>query len=54
MQTARLTGVESETQLGYAGLHRFLLPFADQLERLPAPQRALGSWPGPAGIRWRW
>ncbi len=39
MQTARLTGVEPETQLGYAGLHRFLLPFADQLERLPAPQR---------------
>ena len=39
MQTARLTGVESETQLGYAGLHAFLLPFADSLERLPAPQR---------------
>jgi AAA ATPase domain len=39
METARLTGVEPETQLGYAGLHRFLLPFADQLERLPAPQR---------------
>ena len=39
MQTARLTGVEAETQLGYAGLHRFLLPFADQLERLPGPQR---------------
>ena len=39
MQTARLTGVEAETQLGYAGLHRFLVPFADQLERLPGPQR---------------
>ncbi len=39
MQTARLTGVEPETQLGYAGLHRFLLPFAGQLERLPVPQR---------------
>ena len=39
MQTARLTGVEAETQLGYAGLHRFLLPFAGQLERLPVPQR---------------
>ena len=39
VQTARLTGVEPETQLGYAGLHRFLLPFADQLERLPVPQR---------------
>src|SRR5208282_1979512 len=39
LQTFRLTGVESETQLGYAGLHRFLLPFADHLERLPGPQR---------------
>jgi hypothetical protein len=39
MQTARLTGVEAETQLGYAGLHRFLLPFAGQLEQLPVPQR---------------
>ena len=39
MQTARLTGVEAETQLGYAGLHRFLLPFADDVERLPVPQR---------------
>ena len=39
MQTFRLTGVESETQLGYVGLHRFLLPFADRLERLPDPQR---------------
>src|SRR5208282_3274662 len=39
IQTARLTGVEPETQLGYAGLHAFLLPFADSLERLPAPQR---------------
>ena len=39
MQTARLTGVEAETQLGYAGLHRFLLPFAGQLEQLPGPQR---------------
>ena len=39
MQTTRLTGVESETPLGYAGLHRFLLPFADRLERLPGPQR---------------
>ncbi len=38
MRTARLTGVEPETQLGYAGLHRFLLPFADHVERLPVPQ----------------
>ena len=39
LQTARLTGVEPETQLGYAGLHRLLLPFASRLDRLPAPQR---------------
>ena len=38
-RTARLTGVEAETQLGYAGLHRFLLPFAAALEGLPVPQR---------------
>jgi hypothetical protein len=39
MRTVRLTGVEAEAQLRYAGLHRFLLPFTDQLERLPSPQR---------------
>ena len=26
LRTSRLTGVEPETQLGYAGLRRFLLP----------------------------
>ena len=56
MQTARLTGVEPETQLGYAGLHRFLLPFADHLERLPTPQRealrsTFGLVAGPAADR---
>src|ERR1700722_3123173 len=39
MRICRLTGVESETQLGYAALHQFLLPFHGQLERLPGPQR---------------
>jgi DNA-binding CsgD family transcriptional regulator len=39
MQTARLAGAEPETQLGYAGLHRLLLPFPGHLEPLPAPQR---------------
>ncbi len=39
MRAVRLTGVEAEAQLRYAGMHRFLLPFADQLERLPVPQR---------------
>ena len=40
MRTARLAGVEPETQLGYAALHRFLLLFPDQMERLPGPQRS--------------
>ncbi|HMD91083.1 MAG TPA: AAA family ATPase, partial [Trebonia sp.] len=39
MRTCQLAGVESETQLGYAALHRLLLPFRCQLERLPVPQR---------------
>jgi len=45
-QTARLTGVEPEAQLGYAGLHQFLLPFADNLDLLPAPSetRCGGRW----------
>jgi len=51
MQTARLTGVEPETQLGYAALHRFLLPFADHLEQLPIPQREpTGPLPALAGL----
>ena len=40
MRTARLAGVEPETQLGYAALHRFLLLFPDHTERLPGPQRS--------------
>jgi DNA-binding CsgD family transcriptional regulator/tetratricopeptide (TPR) repeat protein len=39
IQIARLTGVESETQLSYAGLHRLLLSYADHIDRLPGPQR---------------
>lgn len=40
----RVTGVEAESELGYAGLHRFLLPILDRRDRLPAPQRgALGA-----------
>ncbi len=37
--SVQVTGVEPETQLGYAALHRFLLPFWDSIGRLPAPQR---------------
>ncbi len=39
MRVARLTGIESETQLGYAALHRLLLPYGSRLDRLPVPQR---------------
>ncbi len=34
-----LTGVESETQLGFGALHRLLRPFLDRVAGLPAPQR---------------
>ncbi len=39
MRVARLAGIESETQLGYAALHRPLLPYWGHVERLPGPQR---------------
>jgi DNA-binding CsgD family transcriptional regulator len=38
-QTVRVSGIESEMELGYSALHRLLLPFGDHVERLPAPQR---------------
>ena len=38
MRVARLAGIESETQLGYAALHRLLLPYRGHVERLPDPQ----------------
>ena len=34
-----LTGVESETQLGFGALHRLLRPFLDRVPGLPGPQR---------------
>ena len=44
MQVARAVGVESEMELGFAGLHQLLMPFHGGLGNLPAPQReALGS-----------
>jgi DNA-binding CsgD family transcriptional regulator len=39
MQVTSVIGVESEMELGFAGLHRLLFPFLDGLERLPRPQR---------------
>ena len=40
MQVTRVTGVESEMDLGYAGLHQVVVPFLGELERLPGPQRS--------------
>src|ERR1017187_5733318 len=43
-RTVSIAGVESELRLGFAALHRVLVPFLDRIDRLPAPQRdALGS-----------
>jgi hypothetical protein len=36
---ARAAGVESETELAFAGLHQLCAPFLDRIEQLPAPQR---------------
>jgi DNA-binding CsgD family transcriptional regulator len=52
----RATGVQSEMELAYAGLHQLLAPLLERLERLPVPQRdalgaALGVSPGPAPDR---
>lgn len=53
-QVARVVGVESEMDLGFAGLHQVMLPFLSDLGRLPAPQQAalsaafgMVSGPGP-------
>jgi DNA-binding CsgD family transcriptional regulator len=44
LQIAGAAGMEAEKQLGYAALHRMLLPFRDELHELPGPQRdALSS-----------
>jgi DNA-binding CsgD family transcriptional regulator len=56
MWVAQVTGVESEMDLGFAGLHLLLVPFLAGVERLPGPQRAaleaaLGLAAGPAPDR---
>jgi hypothetical protein len=44
MRLVSAVGVESELRLGFAALHRMMVPFLDQVVWLPAPQRdALGS-----------
>ena len=43
-RVARAVGIESEMELGFAGLHQLVVPFLPQLDRLPVPQRdALAS-----------
>jgi DNA-binding CsgD family transcriptional regulator len=37
-RVVRASGVESEMELPFAGLHQLCAPFLDQLERLPDPQ----------------
>jgi DNA-binding CsgD family transcriptional regulator len=56
VRTVRVSGVESELRLGYAALHRMLVPFLDRIGLLPAPQRdalgaAFGLSGGPPGDR---
>ena len=44
MTVVWVQGFESEVRVGFAALHRLLLPFLDDLERLPEPQSlALGA-----------
>jgi DNA-binding CsgD family transcriptional regulator len=40
MQVVRGLGVESDSELAYAGLHQLLFPHLDRLEALPGPQAA--------------
>ena len=39
MQVLHATGVQSEAQLPFAGLHQLVLPVLGEADRLPAPQR---------------
>lgn len=39
MQVARVVGVESEMEFGFAALHQLLTPFLGGVDELPAPQR---------------
>jgi hypothetical protein len=38
-RVARATGVQSEMELAFAGLHQLCAPMLDRAERLPVPQR---------------
>jgi DNA-binding CsgD family transcriptional regulator/tetratricopeptide (TPR) repeat protein len=55
-RVAHATGVQSEMELAFAGLHQLCSPMLNRAERLPAPQRgalrtAFGLAPGPAPDR---
>src|SRR5246500_1746490 len=55
-RVARATGVESEMELAFAGLHQLLSPMLDRIDRLPGPQRealrtAFGLRAGPVPDR---
>jgi DNA-binding CsgD family transcriptional regulator len=52
----RITGIQSELELAFAGLHQLCQPMLDHLEAIPAPQRAalqtaLGMSAGPVPDR---
>ena len=38
-RTTRASGVESEMELAFAGLHQLCAPFLDRIDKLPVPQR---------------
>ena len=40
VRVLRTTGVQSEAQLPFAGLHQLVLPVLDHADGLPKPQRA--------------
>ena len=55
-RVVRATGVQSEMELAFAGLHQLCVPMLDHLDRIPVPQRdalrtAFGVAPGPAPDR---
>src|SRR5687767_11446406 len=58
MQVLRVVGVESESPLAFAALHRLLRPVLPYLDELPAPQAtalrvAFGEEEGPDADRFR-
>ena len=56
LRLVRIAGAESEVRLGFAAVHRLLVPFLDRVDRLPAPQRdalrlTFGLLDGPPPLR---